>query len=1615
MNVPPLPASDATIGQPQSYANFNSYGGRQPYSWFAAGLPAGMQLITAAQNPQLGIDAQIGGAPLALGTFPVVVSGTDSSSPPVTFRQTFTFKVKAMDNDFPPNPTRGTAYSFYLRPIGGTPPFTWAMAGGALPTGLSLNTTTGMISGTPAENGNFSAIFTITSPGSGGLAITRRIGFNVNSPTSPNIQINNNSPLNDAQPNVPYNFQLNACCAAGSIQWSVSSGALPTGLTLNSATGAISGTPTAAQGNVTFTIQATDSVNASNFGLRVFTINVSPITTNTPTPFAIVSNAYSTTFTAAGGTGPYTWALASNSQPLPAGITLSAGGVLSGTPSVTGGFNFNYIVTDSAAHTFTGSAFLSFTVHPQSAAMPLKITTNGALGTYPIGQDQINLNASGGSGNYTWTVAAGSSLPPGLNIALNPYGPQGQVALVGVATTPNTYAFSLTANDGTTSATQPFTLKITALTVKDQYNLPDAFVTTAYSYTFTPLNFAGNVTFTPTSPALPSGMSLSPGGVLSGTPTAAGTYQVNFSVFDGTDTTYRGYQLVVYAVDLTTPGALPNATSGVAYSTTLVSSGGAGGYRYAITTNGLPGGMSLSSSGTISGTTFTRPGVYTFDVTVTDTANNFYQKWMSIDVIGSSPKQIQVQNPWPVADAVLGVSYGWQFPICCGGTAPYTWTASGLPQGMSIRTGSGITSDYIAPGSGEIWGLASTAGIYPVTVTVTDALGATSSFAFPLHVSVLSAIPGGFPNGTINQPYSTTIEITGGSGPYSVAQVSSVGQVSGRIPDGLTLNTAGVAAGSFTLAGTPIENANYFQAFFKVTDGSGNTLTLINYPSIYNVAGGITINNGPNLGAATPGVNYSNQLSACCVANYSWSVAPGSSLPSGLTLSPGGLLSGVATSAAGTYTFLVKTADAAGVAAPGFRLFTLNVSPINITTGSLPYGNVNALYNTAFTATGGTGTLTWSLAFGDYPPPGLTFGADGTLSGTPTQTGAYELNVIVTDQNSNTATANYVINIYASGQQPPLAITDNGALGRFPIGFFNINLNATGGSGNYTWTVASGSSLPPGLNIAPNPFGPQGQVALVGVATTPGNYAFSLTLNDGNTSVTQPFVVRITGLTVMDTSLPDAFANTAYSAYTFTPLNNAGHVTFTSTNTLPPGMTFSNAGVLSGTPTTPVLLKIFFSIFDGTDTIYRGFGLTVYAVNLTTPGALPNATQGVAYSATLTASGGTGGYTYAITGGNLPSGLSLNGGVISGTPNGGEGVSWFYIKVTDSSNNSYQKTMSIDVVGGTVSQIRITLGSFPDAIVGNGYSLQISTCCGGTAPFTWTASGLPPGMSIRSGSGVTQDYVAPGWGEIWGVASTPNNYNVTVTVTDSLGASASLTFPLHVSVLDLAPCCGLPNGTINTPYSLTTHIVGGSGSYISVAQISGALPDGLAAKTAAAAAVTLTVAGTPLENGSFCPNYFRGDGRRGRHAHAKRLHHHQYRCGRYLDQQRFEPGQRYDRRKLLQSVDGVLRDGWELQLVGCARKQPASGSDAFADRSAERDGEHRGHIHLPDRSSRCRGCCRARIPAVLADRDPHHYHHHFASALRQCNLALHRKLHGNGCNGRPKLDHCVWQLFAAWT
>ena len=221
-----------------------------------------------------------------------------------------------------------------------------------------------------------------------------------------------------------------------------------------------------------------------------------------------------------------------------------------------------------------------------SVMLPLTQSQGPNLGTWSIGEIDIPLNATGGAGGYTWSVIG--SLPPGISLRTGFWASSVAAGLLGVATTPGDYSFTLSVTSGAETVEQPCTLKVTALTTTEN-RVPDAFVGVPYSHSLTALG-GGTipVTWTP-SGGVPAGMTLAPDGTLSGTPTTAGIYSVKFTVGNGTDTVNRGAGLRVSAIQITTagatPGVLPNVIQDVPYSAS-VSASPAGSYTF--TADGLP-------------------------------------------------------------------------------------------------------------------------------------------------------------------------------------------------------------------------------------------------------------------------------------------------------------------------------------------------------------------------------------------------------------------------------------------------------------------------------------------------------------------------------------------------------------------------------------------------------------------------------------------------------------------------------------------------------------------------------------------------------------------------------------------------------------------------------------------------------------------------------------------------------------------------------------------------------------------------------------------------------------------------------------------------------------------
>jgi hypothetical protein len=207
-----------------------------------------------------------------------------------------------------------------------------------------------VISGTPSTAGTFSGlVFTLTDS-NGATASSGSLSIIVN--PAPSITT---SSLPGWDQNVPgYSIALAASGGTGSYSsWTQTSGTLPAGLTFNTSTGMISGTPTALGTSSGLVFRVTDSLGAtaSSASLSIV-ISGAPSITTTSLPSGKQNQAYTaTTLAESGGSAPFVWSVASGSAAqLPTGLSLSSGGTISGTPggSTHGTYTITFQVTDGS-------------------------------------------------------------------------------------------------------------------------------------------------------------------------------------------------------------------------------------------------------------------------------------------------------------------------------------------------------------------------------------------------------------------------------------------------------------------------------------------------------------------------------------------------------------------------------------------------------------------------------------------------------------------------------------------------------------------------------------------------------------------------------------------------------------------------------------------------------------------------------------------------------------------------------------------------------------------------------------------------------------------------------------------------------------------------------------------------------------------------------------------------------------------------------------------------------------------------------------------------------------------------------------------------------------------
>jgi uncharacterized protein (TIGR03437 family) len=239
---------------------------------------------------------------------------------------------------------------------------------------------------------------------------------------------------------------LSATGGAAPYTWTLVGGSLPPGTGLTS-TGTLSGTPTK-PGTYTFTVKVTDANGASAVETVSLTVGAQAVTITTPSPLpaGMATVQYPLqVISASGGIAPYTFALTDN--PLPAGLTLSAGGAISGTPTATGTFRFTVSATDSASQPQTGTATLSITVRPFSADL---LTNSGSL-SFSLIAGASTLPAS----QTAWVQSTDVTNPLDWSTAITPS--QNWLSVTRGGTTPGNYSVALTsAASSLAASTTPY-------------------------------------------------------------------------------------------------------------------------------------------------------------------------------------------------------------------------------------------------------------------------------------------------------------------------------------------------------------------------------------------------------------------------------------------------------------------------------------------------------------------------------------------------------------------------------------------------------------------------------------------------------------------------------------------------------------------------------------------------------------------------------------------------------------------------------------------------------------------------------------------------------------------------------------------------------------------------------------------------------------------------------------------------------------------------------------------------------------------------------------------------------------------------------------------------------
>lgn len=1145
------PDTNARIGQSYSSTAFVSPLGAN-FTQTSGSLPPGLSFAVGGNGGALS------GTPTALGTYNFTLQANYSTPPGSVSRQCTIHVNQAFEYKEPRTTARvGVPYRSAVSVFEGIGPLNFTVQSGSLPPGLVLSGSTGLLTGTPTVAGSYAATVSITDSQS--RVIQAPVPINVLARAESPVAMR--CPLEVGRGGNFYSSALSISAAVSS--FAITSGSLPSGLTLNSATGQISGIGgSAAFGSFTATANlmggGTVSANCSISFSEGSTVSASASCPDQSD--LVVGEAYSSRVIGAGNRRPFLFSLYSSS--LPPGLSLNSNGIVSGTPLFTGNYEAYFIATDNDfSDGYTEPCYFNVAPPP-----PFSITTttlpNGQVGipyNFQLqtsgGVAPITFYESSGSVGMQFSLAAGqsggskaprffaasasnppstggsSSLPPGLTLS--------SAGLIsGVPTQAGTYNFAVYAVDNVFQydyRAYSITIFVPDPLRFNSRTIGSGTVGIAYSQSFDIAGGALPYSLLITNGALPPGMRLT-GTSLTGTPTVAGGWPFTLQVTDSVGSVITGdFTLNVAQGSFRLGCPAFEAEIGAPFSSTPVVLGGRSPYQFSITAGSLPPGLTLNpTTGEVSGRA-TTAGPYPFTLSVTDATPSTTAARCGIGVIGG-PLRILTTGP---VTTVAGKPYSGAIETV-GGQAPYAISVVGpSAPGLSVAA------------NGTLSGTAARIGDFNVVVTARDAAGATVQRALVFRNTASDLrfscpLPAEINAGTAS---AASVQISAGLAPYTLALAS------GALPAGLSIGTPG-PNGATPIAGVATVTGD-FNLNLRASDSTGTTVT---QSCPLKISGALLTLVTDSLPNARVGVDYSASLVANGGVTPLLFGASGGSLPPGIGIDPAtGALSGIPTKA-GTYTANYSVRDRVGQNATRALSVIVEDAPLSlsiITAAPLSDGMVGRPYAQSFAADGGTPPYSFSLS-GELPN-GLSFN-DG-IAGTPTAPGVGNVTVTVRDNAGATAQRSYAVRVLID---PALNIVTDS----LPDGVLDepyvAAVTAAGGTAPYSWTLINGS-LPAGVTFDSS------LGRLVGTAASNGQFEALILVQDANGDVSRraySFEVRPAGVEKLEITTASLAAASVGVPYTG-PLGARGGVepyTWELRGVLPQGMT-QNGGAITGTGT----------------------------------------------------------------------------------------------------------------------------------------------------------------------------------------------------------------------------------------------------------------------------------------------------------------------------------------------------------------------------------------------------------------------------------------------------------------